>query len=399
MKSFLAHPLVGVLTFGLLLFACSFVEGQNARYSAPFPSVSSTTATPFLVANVPPNSPLLSVCVSPANQVPCTNYATTYNSAGVACPVGAQDTPDPQPSACQGTGDAQGNIAFWAPPGKYDYTVCIENTVSCFGPYTITLDSYAGPGIAVEVAGTPLSSSTVLDFVNLGNVTFTDLGGGQIEASAPAGTAIEVAGVPLSSASVANFVNTGNVTFSDAGSGQIAASATVTSAPISRPLWSTDSFPAALSASGVSPGGTNGEIWSYPLFLPVGAIIGHITAKISNPGYTGEVSAMAIYSADGSTKLLDSGTFDAGSGVDQTNAITPVTLPAGYYRVAYGQEAAGSGFVWGVVLQNPDLYNLNNAHQLVTSSITYAGGAMPANLGTLTDAVDCANLPGFFFQP
>ena len=133
--------------FAAVLLACSFLvpaEAQNVRYSAPFPSVSSTTSTPFLVANVPPNSPVLAVCHSPANQVPCTNYATTFTSSGVPCSNGSQDTPDPQPSNCQATGDAQGNIGFWAPPGQYDYTVCIQNSVTCLGPYTVTLGGVAG---------------------------------------------------------------------------------------------------------------------------------------------------------------------------------------------------------------------------------------------------------------
>jgi len=114
----------------------------NARYSESLPSISSTTTTPYLVANIPPNSLVLSVCHAPANQGPniaCTNYATTYNSAGTACPNGAQDTPDPQPSSCQSTADAQGNIAFYAAPGTYDWTACVQNTTTCFGPYRITL--------------------------------------------------------------------------------------------------------------------------------------------------------------------------------------------------------------------------------------------------------------------
>jgi len=126
-----------VLTFALMLLVCSFARGQNVRYSASFPSISSTTSTPWLIANIPPNSPKIAVCNSPANALPCTNFATTYTSAGAACPNGSQDTPDPQPSACQPIGDAQGNIGFWAAPGKYDYTVCVGT--NCFGPYTITL--------------------------------------------------------------------------------------------------------------------------------------------------------------------------------------------------------------------------------------------------------------------
>ncbi len=136
----------------LLLFVTLFVTGcfaQNVRYDAVFPSVSSTTATAYVIANVPPNSPTLSVCHSPANQVPCTNYVTTYTGQGVACANGSQDTPQPNApiSACQSTGDSQGNIGFWIPPGTYDYTICIANTVSCFGPYTITL------GLGATTAG------------------------------------------------------------------------------------------------------------------------------------------------------------------------------------------------------------------------------------------------------
>lgn len=137
--------------FALLAFVsvlCTCALAQNMRYSAPFPSISSTTATPFLVANTPPNSPTISVCHSPANGVPCTNYVTTYTSLGVACPNGAQDTPDPNPSACQSTGDASGNIAFWAPNGIYDYTVCVSN--QCYGPYTVTLGASGAGNVFLD---------------------------------------------------------------------------------------------------------------------------------------------------------------------------------------------------------------------------------------------------------
>jgi hypothetical protein len=134
-------PKFSALTFALILLVCSFapMEAQNVRYSVSLPSISSTTMTPYLVANIPPNSLTISVCNSPANQVPCTNYATTYTSSGAACANGSQDTPDPQPSTCQGTADAQGNVGFWAAPGKYDWTACVQNSTTCYGPYTVTL--------------------------------------------------------------------------------------------------------------------------------------------------------------------------------------------------------------------------------------------------------------------
>lgn len=129
------------------VLACSVLGyGQNVRYDQDITSISASSP-PFIIANVPPNSPMLSVCNSPANNgagAACTNYAQTFDSLGNACPNGAQDTPQPQPSACQATADARGSVGFWAPAGTYDYTVCIQNT--CLGPYTVTLGGSGGGG-------------------------------------------------------------------------------------------------------------------------------------------------------------------------------------------------------------------------------------------------------------
>jgi hypothetical protein len=122
------------------------------RYDAPIFTVS-TQFTPLVQSNLPPNSPVLSVCNSPANAVPCTNYATVFQANGTACPNGAQDTPIPATtSSCQPTGDAVGQIGFWAYPGTYDYTVCIQN--NCLGPYTVTLGAASGGSSSVGPAGT-----------------------------------------------------------------------------------------------------------------------------------------------------------------------------------------------------------------------------------------------------
>lgn len=162
----------------LALFSAA-AFGQNVRYDEPFPSITAQYSTPFLVANIPPNSPILSVCSVPANAVPCTNFVTTFNSAGVPCANGSQDTPQPQPSACQSTGDAQGNIGFWAPPGAYDYTVCIAN--NCFGPYRVTLGGTT-TGAVLQVNGVLASSQTLqnLEGTDSNGVNPVDNGGGAI---------------------------------------------------------------------------------------------------------------------------------------------------------------------------------------------------------------------------
>jgi hypothetical protein len=164
-----------ILLSGILLLACS-AFGQNVRFTAPFPSVSSS-ASPFLVANLPPNSPQIAWCHSPANTVPCTNYSQTFQGNGTACPNGAQDTPDPNAltSACQSTGDAQGNVGVWSPAGTYDYTVCIAGTLSCFGPYTVTIGGSGVGGTAITVNGGAFVPSPA-NLVNGANTTVVQTG-------------------------------------------------------------------------------------------------------------------------------------------------------------------------------------------------------------------------------
>ena len=145
---YLEYPMKNYLLLTLLLLCLTAASvGQTlSRVEVQFPSISSQTSVPFLVANVPPNSPVLAVCSFPANAVPCTNYTTTYQGNGAACPNGAQDTPSPNSAtaACQPTGDAQGNIGFWIYAGKYDFTVCVA--LNCAGPYTVTPGSGGGSG-------------------------------------------------------------------------------------------------------------------------------------------------------------------------------------------------------------------------------------------------------------
>ena len=115
----------------LLLLAAAACFAQNARYDAPVQSGAT-----------------IQVCSDPANGVPCSNYATTYNSAGTACANSAQDTPQPQPSPCQAGVDNRGYMGFWAPSGTYDYTYCVAG--SCAGPFVVTLGAAAGSGTTIN---------------------------------------------------------------------------------------------------------------------------------------------------------------------------------------------------------------------------------------------------------
>jgi hypothetical protein len=179
--------------FILAVLLSSFAFGQTlVRYTQPFPSISSQSP-PFLVANTSP-PPILTVCQSPATSPQC-SYATTMTGQGIACPSGAQDTPDPNAltSACQPTGDSQGNIGFWIYSGTYDYFVTIGTTV--LGPYTVTLGNGTGavlPGTAECSAyyastGSILSPECALNWSG-SNPTFSGLGTFDLGLNVPGGS-------------------------------------------------------------------------------------------------------------------------------------------------------------------------------------------------------------------
>jgi hypothetical protein len=105
--------------------------------------------------------------------VPVNSYytVTVYSAAGQIV-----WGPNNQQVTSGGVGGGTFDVGTWAP-----------NTVISWSP--------SAQLVEFEVAGVPLSSQTTVDFVNTGNVTFTDEGGGQISASA-GGSGGNVANTP-----------------------------------------------------------------------------------------------------------------------------------------------------------------------------------------------------------
>jgi hypothetical protein len=121
-----------------LIFLCAFsvpASAQNVRYDAP--------------ANQTPGA-TVQVCSVPVNGIPCSNFVTTYDFNGNACPNNKQDTPQPNGS-CQATLDGQGRAGFWLPAGTYAYTVCVPGN-NCSPPFTFSVaGSASGTGTITGV--------------------------------------------------------------------------------------------------------------------------------------------------------------------------------------------------------------------------------------------------------
>ncbi len=98
----------------------------------------------------------------------------------------------PSPSGAW-TGQAN-KIAYWStdnptvPSGEWEFYTPLAGWIvgnqTDGKVYAYNGSSWAAIAASVEVAGTPLSSSTLLNLVNTGNVTFADEGGGSVSATA-----------------------------------------------------------------------------------------------------------------------------------------------------------------------------------------------------------------------
>jgi hypothetical protein len=136
----------------ILLFAATFAHGQNVRWDLGAPGGAGAVTTagsgqPFLVA-LP--GVQLNWCSFPANGVPCTNFAPTYQgvSSGNLCasnqPIVLQGS-----ATCQGTSDNFGNLGVYTASGTYAYTLTYSG--ASYGPYVTTV---GGSGSGVNILPT-----------------------------------------------------------------------------------------------------------------------------------------------------------------------------------------------------------------------------------------------------
>jgi hypothetical protein len=144
------------ILFAILLIACaSFAHGQGMRWDLGAPGSAGAAisagngglSTLFAQPGV-----ALAWCNYPANAIPCTNFAPTYNSLtlAVACP---SNTPIvlQGSSTCQATGDNYGNLGVFTAPNSacgvtcYAYTLTSNGVTA--GPYLWT----QGGGITVPI--------------------------------------------------------------------------------------------------------------------------------------------------------------------------------------------------------------------------------------------------------
>jgi hypothetical protein len=141
------------------------------------------------------------------------------------------------------------------------------------------------------------------------------------------------------------------------------------------------------SAGGLTSGHANG-IRLARFVLPAGITVARCSIIGGN---VNGIASFAIFSSDGLTKLIDSGTFSANNGQVQTqysNTFTAVVLKAGVYWFAQCESDSGNG--WAVLSQTAGPSSLLRGRAIMgLSPTTCVAGVMPATVSTaVTDDSD-----------
>lgn len=95
---------------------------------------------------------------------------------------------------------------------------------------------------------------------------------------------------------------------------------------------------------------------------------------------------MGIYSSDGNTKILDTGTFDSSTTGVKTNTFTGVLIPAGAYYFA--QSTSNTGVQtenFGATTNRNNYLNTTGGPRQGTAANSTSGGVLPSTLGAITN--------------
>lgn len=317
------------------------------------------------------------VCTQPSNSsvVPPTPLAATFSDSGGLVPI-------TQPLLTDGFGHAD----FYALPGLYTVIVALGGVIQ-----QVYIDQ------------------------SLGGVGTAGGGGG-----APAGgLLLETNGTPNANQLVLNLQNTdGSVLLSEDGNGNTTISAQGAKFTTPNQGW----FLGGQSFSPVSDDTGHSIYSSLPantvlavqLNLDAEYIISRMSAYCITGSGVAQPMTAGLYSADGNTKLIDSGAgvFDMGTTTRKYRSVllpTPKTVGPGNYWFVYGATTNSSqgsvlahvaeqfftSLINGIDFTNPQV----TPTRWGTAANGLIAGALPATLGAITplDNTDPQNIPVVMF--
>lgn len=144
--------------------------------------------------------------------------------------------------------------------------------------------------------------------------------------------------------------------------------------------------PFGLSVISAGIVGASTQVRVAQFVLPISITVRKITISVTGAGAAASTITVGIYSADGNTKLLDSGTFNGASVTIQTNTITAVTFNPGTYFLAQ-TVVTSAAIPLASSLANTSMQTIINANVVRignAANVASAGGVLPATLGVIT---------------
>jgi hypothetical protein len=155
----------------LIFFGAPSTHAQGVRIG-PQAVTAQGTIGAATNAVVLPAAPHVTICVHPANGIPCTNYAATFTdvTTSTACGQTTQLVLDGTTN-CVANPDSQNNWGAWVKPGQYDVTISLPGGVN-LGPYFVTASLPVNPNVQIVstvptgTAPFSIASTTVVPNLN-----------------------------------------------------------------------------------------------------------------------------------------------------------------------------------------------------------------------------------------
>lgn len=218
-----------------------------------------------------------------------------------------------------------------------------------------------------------------------------------------------VNGTALSSTQEIDFIDSATIDFVDEGNGEISANS-LGVPPLTNGNFSTMQnfmgFEGA-TANLVDAISAGGGCSTVQVLLDTPITVSKISINVTTDTASSHGFA-ALYSADGTTKLIDAGhnAFDTSTTGIKTVTISPVTLPAGAYLIAWSSDAGSTDVRCAGVGSSALTYSYlqllsANASRYVRATNGISSGNMPASLGVLTfpaNSSDDFDIPAILFE-
>lgn len=326
------------------------------------------------------------VCDQPANTVspPPTPLATIFSDPNGLVPI-------VQPIITDGFG----HYDFYVLPGTYTQVVALGGVIQQVYPdQSIGIAGSVTTPLVLKTNGVNNTLQALFNLVDTASVTWLSNPDGSVRATVMSGSSLtlQTNGVNNTSQATLNLKSGSSITLASDGIGGVTISSTgglVVDTPgngyfigpgLIAPVGST-----TVATASFVPSGANG-VYATQFILQDTFTIRKVTVNVTNPAFGG-LCSVGIYSADRTTKLLDSGTFDGGTTGVHTNTISAVTLTPGTYWLAQTGTSSSISTLASASLSN-DQRDLMNAVYVKAGLAANAAtvGVLPGSLGIVSSA-------------